>query len=125
MQSPPTASELAILQLLWDQGSLTVRQVHDALSEEKEVGYTTTLKTMQVMLERGFLTREAQGRGHIYAAAIAREDTQDKLLDNFLERAFGGSVKGLVMRALGNHKASSKDIKELKDLIDRIEKEQP
>ena len=124
MQTPPTASELAILQLLWDRGPLTVRQVHDALAEEKEVGYTTTLKTMQVMLERGFVTREAQGRGHIYAAAIAKEDTQDKLLDSFLDRTFGGSVKGLVMRALGNRKASSKDIEELKALINRMENEE-
>ena len=123
MQSPPTASELAILQLLWDHGPLTVRQVHDTVAEEREVGYTTTLKTMQVMFERGFLTREPQGRGHLYAAAIAKEDTQDKLLDNFLDRAFGGSVKGLVMRALGNRKTSRKDIKELKALIDRLENE--
>ena len=123
MQSPPTASELAILQLLWDNGPLTVRQVHDTVAEEREVGYTTTLKTMQVMFERGFLTREPQGRGHLYAAAIAKEDTQDKLLDNFLDRAFGGSVKGLVMRALGNRKTSRKDIKELKALIDRLENE--
>ena len=124
MQSPPTASELAILQLLWDNGPLTVRQVHDTVAEEREVGYTTTLKTMQVMFERGFLTREPQGRGHIYAAAIAKEDTQDKLLDNFLDRAFGGSVKGLVMRALGNRKTSRKDIQELKALIDRLENEE-
>ncbi len=124
MQSPPTASELAILQLLWDRGPLTVRQVHDTLAAEKEVGYTTTLKTMQVMLERDFLRREAQGRGHLYFAAIARGDTQDKLLDTFLQRAFGGSVKGLVMRALGNHKASRADIDELKDLIDRLENEE-
>ena len=123
MQSPPTASELAILQLLWDNGPLTVRQVHDTVAEEREVGYTTTLKTMQVMFERGFLTREPQGRGHLYAAAIAKEDTQDKLLDNFLDRAFGGSVKGLVMRALGSRKASRKDIQELKALIDRLENE--
>ncbi len=123
MQSPPTASELAILQLLWDRGPLTVRQVHDTLSEQKEVGYTTTLKTMQVMLERNFLRREAQGRGHLYYAAIAQGATQDKLLDTFLQRAFGGSVKGLVMRALGNHKASRADIEELKDLIDRLENE--
>ena len=123
MQSPPTASELAILQLLWDNGPLTVRQVHDTVAEERDVGYTTTLKTMQVMFERGFLTREPQGRGHLYAAAIAKEDTQDKLLDNFLDRAFGGSVKGLVMRALGNRKTSRKDIKELKALIDRLENE--
>ena len=124
MQSPPTTSELAILQLLWDRGPMTVRQAHDALAEEKEVVYTTILKTMQVMLERGFLSREAKGRGHLYAAAIAKADTQDKLLDTFLQRAFGGSAKGLVMRALGNYRTSRKDIEELKALIDRLENEE-
>ncbi len=124
MQSTPTASELPILQLLWDQGPLTVREVHDALSAEKEVVYTTILKTMQVMLERGFLKREQQGRGHLYSAAIARETTQDKLLDTFLDRTFGGSVKGLVMRALGNHRASPKELEELKALIDDMQTEE-
>jgi predicted transcriptional regulator len=103
---------------------MTVRQVHDALAEEKEVGYTTTLKTMQVMLDRGFLDREAQGRGHLYHAAIAQKPTQDKLLDTFLQRTFAGSAKGLVMRALGNYRTSKKDIEELKALIDRIETEE-
>lgn len=124
MQSPPTASELAILQLLWERGDMTVRQVHDALAEEKEVVYTTILKTMQVMLERGFLEREAQGRGHLYRAAIAREATQDTLLDTFLQRTFAGSAKGLVMRALGKYKTSKEDLDELKALIDRIENEE-
>ena len=124
MQAPPTASELAILQLLWERGPLTVRQVHDALSEEKDVVYTTILKTMQVMLDRDFLSREVKGRGHLYAAAIAKADTQDKLLDTFLQRAFGGSAKGLVMRALGNYRTSRKDIEELKALIDRLENEE-
>ena len=124
MSSPPTASELAILQLLWDGGPMTVRQVHDRLSEGKEVVYTTILKTMQVMLERGFLSRESQGRGHLYSAAIARADTQDRLLDTFLQRTFSGSAKGLVMRALGNYRTSKQDIAELKALIDRIENEE-
>lgn len=124
MQSPPTASELSILQLLWDRGPLTVRQVHDALSEEKEVVYTTILKTMQVMLERDFLSRRSKGRGHLYSANIARADTQDKLLDTFLQRTFSGSAKGLVMRALGNYRSSKKDIEELKALINRIENEE-
>lgn len=124
MQVPPTASELTILQLLWERGPLTVREVHDALSEEKEVVYTTILKTMQVMLDRGFLSRKAKGRGHLYAAAIAKADTQDKLLDTFLQRAFGGSAKGLVMRALGNYRTSRKDIEELKALIERLENEE-
>ena len=123
MQSAPTASELAILQLLWDNGAMTVRQVHDLLAEEKDVGYTTTLKTMQVMWDRGFLSRESQGRSHLYSAAIAKADTQDKLLDTFLHRTFSGSAKGLVMRALGNYRTSKKDIEELRALIDRIENE--
>lgn len=83
ISSQPTASELAILQILWQRGPLPVRTVHEVLAEEKEVVYTTILKTMQVMLERGFLERESVGRKHIYRAAIAQEDTQDKLLDTF------------------------------------------
>lgn len=103
---------------------MTVRQVHDALAEDKEVVYTTILKTMQVMLERQFLSRETKGRGHIYSASIAKADTQDKLLDTFLQRTFSGSAKGLVMRALGNYRTSKKDIEELKALIERIENEE-
>lgn len=120
-KSQPTASELAVLQLLWDRGPLSVREIHEALSEEKEVVYTTVLKTMQVMLDRGFLERESQGRKHIYSAAIAKESTQNQLLDTFLNRTFGGSAKQLVMRALGNYQASKADIEELKAMIDKLE----
>ncbi len=120
----PTASELSILNLLWDRGPLAVRDIHEALAEEKDVVYTTVLKTMQVMLERGFLDRESQGRKHIYRAAIRREDTQDKLLDTFLDRTFGGSVKSLAMRALGNYRTSKSDIEELKALLNKIENEE-
>ncbi len=120
--SQPTAAELAILQLLWERGPLAVREVHDVLSDDKEVVYTTVLKTMQVMTERGFLGRESQGRKHIYRAIVEREGTQDKLLDTFLDKTFGGSASRLVMRALGNYETSKEDISELKALIERLEK---
>lgn len=122
--TPPTASELAILNLLWDRGPLSVREVFEELAKEKDIVYTTVLKTMQVMMERGFLNRESVGRKHIYEAAIAREATQDKLLDNFLGRAFGGSAKKLVMRALGNYDTSKDELEELKALIERLENEE-
>lgn len=118
----PTASELAILQILWKDAPKSVREIHDKLAEEKEVVYTTTLKTMQVMLERGFLTREASGRKHLYSPAIEREKAQDSLLDTFLSQAFGGSAKKLVMRALGNYDTSKEDIEELKKMIEELEK---
>lgn len=118
----PTASELAILQILWKEHPLSVREIHDKLAEEKEVVYTTTLKTMQVMTERGFLTRESSGRKHLYSPAIEKDDTQDRLLDTFLSRTFGGSAKKLVMRALGNYEPSKDDIDELKELIEELEK---
>ncbi len=118
----PTASELAVLQLLWSHGPLSVKQVHETLSAEKPVVYTTVLKTMQVMLERGMLQRESVGRKHIYQAAITQEETQNHLLDTFLQRTFGGSAKRLVMRALGNYKTTPQDIEELKALINKLEK---
>lgn len=118
----PTASELAVLQLLWERGGLPVKAVHEELSKEREVVYTTVLKTLQVMLERGFVSRESQGRKHIYHAAIAREETQNSLLDTFIDRAFGGSAKELAMRALGNYKTTQSDIDDLKALIDDLEK---
>ena len=120
----PTAAELAVLQLLWSSGPLSVREVHDGLDADRPVVYTTVLKTMQVMHERGLLTRESAGRKHIYAAAIEREPTQDGLLDTFLARAFGGSAKGLVMRALGKHTPSPEELDELKAYIAELEAEQ-
>lgn len=120
----PTASELAILAILWERGPLPVKAIHEQLSQEKEVVYTTILKTMQVMTDRGFLARESQGRKHIYQAAIDREGTQNSLLDTFVNKTFGGSAKNLAMRALGNYKTSKEDLDELKALIDKIENEQ-
>lgn len=119
--APPTAAELAVLRELWTRGPLSVKDVHAALSAEKPVVYTTVLKIMQIMLERGLLTREAQGRKHIYTAAVERDATQDTLLDSFLDKAFGGSAKALVMRALGQHTPSAAEIDELRDYLDSLD----
>ena len=118
----PTPSELAILQILWKAGPSTVKAVHEKLAEEKEVVYTTTLKTMQVMMERGMLEREAAGRKHIYTALVHQDETQNALLDKFLNKTFGGSALSMVMKALGNYKTSDAEIKELKQYIKSIEK---
>lgn len=120
----PTPSELEILQFLWKHGPSTVKQIHEELEKSKEVRYTTTLKTMQVMYERGMLKREAQGRKHIYQALVAEEETQDVLLDRFLNKTFRGSALKLVMRALGNYDASQSDLDQLKNYIDQMEKTQ-
>ncbi len=117
----PTASELSILQLLWSKGPLSVKDVHEALDQEKPVVYTTVLKTMQVMMERGMLDRTSEGRKHIYRAVIAQTDTQDKLLGSFLDKTFGGSAKKLVMRALGQHTPDAAELEELKAYIDSLE----
>lgn len=117
----PTASELAILQLLWANGPLSVKAVHEALDRDKPVVYTTVLKTMQVMMERGMLDRSSEGRKHIYRAVIAQTATQDKLLDSFLDKTFGGSAKKLVMRALGQHTPDQEELEELKAYIDSLE----
>ena len=119
--APPTAAELAILQVLWTRGPASVRDVHAGLHAERPVVYTTVLKLMQIMHERGLLTREAEGRRHIYTAAVERDATQDTLLDSFLSKAFGGSAKTLVMRALGKHTPDAADIDELRAFLDELE----
>ncbi len=121
-QSNPTASELEILQILWKRGPSTVREIHDELAEKKEVVYTTTLKTMQVMYEKGMLERVAKGRKHIYRAMVKEDETQEALLDQFLEKTFGGSALKLVMKAIGHRKTSQEELNQLKDYIDSLEK---
>ena len=119
----PTDSELEILQVLWDRGPSTVREVNDLLSAKREIGYTTTLKIMQIMHEKSLLEREKDGKGHVYTANVEREATQKALLDRFLEGAFGGSAMQLVMQTLGGHKASAAEIDQIRDYLDAIEKE--
>ena len=120
----PTDSELEILSVLWQQGPSSVRQVNDKINQKKQVGYTTTLKFMQIMLEKGLLEREEKGRMHIYRTAVREVDTQKQLLDRFVETAFGGSAMQLVMQALGKHRTTPEELDELKKLIEKIEKEQ-
>lgn len=117
----PTASELTILQLLWTNGPSSVKEIHKVLDQSKPIVYTTVLKTMQVMMEKGMLDRTIEGRKHIYHAIIAQTATQDKLLDTFLEKTFGGSAKKLVMRALGKHTPDAAELEELKAYIDSLE----
>ncbi len=118
----PTEAELAILQVLWENGPSSVRFIHEQLSQEKEVGYTTTLKIMQIMAEKGLLQRNTDQRTHIYYPALEKEDTQNQLLRDFVASAFKGSAMQLVMQALGNHKASDKELQEIKALIEKMEK---
>lgn len=120
-QNKPTESEMEILQVLWDKGPATVREVHDILSEKKEAGYTTTLKLMQIMNEKGLLTRNDESRSHIYSSAIKKQSIQKQLVAKMIDGLFKGSSAGLVMHALGNHSASKEEIREIKEYLDEIE----
>jgi predicted transcriptional regulator len=122
-KNKPTESELEILQILWEKGPSTVRDIHEIISETKEVGYTTTLKLMQIMAEKNIVDRDTNQRTHIYTATVAKEKTQSALLESFKEAAFGGSTMNLVMQALGNYKANKEEIAEIRALIDKIEKQ--
>lgn len=118
---PPTDAELEVLQVLWQDGPATVRQVNEKLAATRDVGYTTTLKIMQIMAEKGLVERDTAQRIHIYKAATAEEETQRRLLGRFVDAAFRGSAMKLVMQALGNHEASEDELSEIKQLIERIE----
>lgn len=120
----PTDAELEILQILWDRGASTVRDVNDLLNEKREVGYTTTLKFMQIMHEKGLLSREKDGKTHTYHAVPQRESTQKVLLDRFLENTFGGSAMELVMQTLGGHKASPAELDQIRAYLDTLDQDQ-
>jgi len=119
----PTEAELDILAILWEQGPCSVRYVNDKLNMTRRVGYTTTLKQLQIMFEKGLVSRTSDGRTHIYAAARDKGETQNQLLDRLMNTAFGGSASKLVMQVLGNHKSSSKELEEIKALIDKLEED--
>jgi len=116
----PTEAELEILNILWALGPSTVRDVHTA--SEKDTGYTTVLKQMQVMTEKGLLARSEQFRSHVYEARIAKEQTQRQLTRNLVRRAFDGSAKNLVLGALSSQKVSAKDLAEIRGILDEYEK---
>ena len=117
----PTESELEILQILWQHGPSSVRFVNELLNEKREVGYTTTLKIMQIMTEKNLVTRDTGSRTHVYDAVAKETDTQNSLLNKFIEKTYRGSAMKLVMQALGQKKASADDIEKLKAIIDEIE----
>jgi len=119
----PTEAELEILQILWKHGPCTVRFVNDILNEKKKVGYTTTLKIMQLMLEKKILKRDEKRRSHLYCPAVKEKETQRLLLDRFLQTAFGGSAMKMVMQALGNHKTSKEEISQIRKFLDNLEGE--
>lgn len=117
----PTEAELELLNVLWQRGPSTVREMHEALSAEKDTGYTTTLKILQKMAEKGLVRRDESERSHIYAAAIREDHTQRQLVRDLLQKAFGGSPGRLVVAALNEKKASPAELAEIRRLLDRME----
>ncbi len=121
MSNKPTESELEVLKVLWTKGPSTVREVNDLLNESREVGYTTTLKIMQIMAQKGFVSRDESSRTHVYSAAVQEGDIKNALVDRLMETAFSGSASQLVMQALGRGNASKEELQRIKELIKRLE----
>jgi predicted transcriptional regulator len=119
----PTDAELAILAVLWERGPSTVRDVHDELNHHAPTGYTTVLKLLQIMTEKGLVVRDEAQRAHIYEARYSEQKTQRQLLSDLAERAFGGSAAKLVMQALSGRKANPDELNLIRDLLDRLEGE--
>jgi BlaI family penicillinase repressor len=118
----PTDAELEILTVLWSRGPSTVREVHESVSRRKPTQYSTVLKFMQIMAEKGLVRRNEEQRAHIYEAAQPREWTQQRLAGDLLQRAFGGSAKNLLVGALSARKASKQELSELRKMLDEYEK---
>ena len=118
----PTESELEILKILWLRENATVREVHEELSKTKDSGYTTTLKLLQIMFEKGLVTRNDSNKTHIYAPAISKQRTQKQFLDKMINTLFAGSSTQLVLQALGNHKASRDELEEIQKYLDNLKR---
>ncbi len=118
----PTESELEILTILWDRENATVREVHEELSKNKDSGYTTTLKLLQIMFEKGLVTRDDSNKTHIYQPAVSRQKTQKQFLDKMINSLFAGSSTQLVLQALGNQKASKDELAEIQKYLDNLKK---
>lgn len=119
----PTPVELDILRILWEHGPSTVRDVYARMSEDREMAYTTALKMLQIMTEKGLVDREEAGKAHIYRARQTEERTQRSMVGEFLDRAFGGAAQKLVMQALTTRKTSPEELAEIRQLLDRLEEE--
>ena len=123
-QSPqPTGAELEILQVLWKRGACSVRDVHEVLHRRSGTGYTTALKMLQVMHDKGLVVRDEARRAHLYRAAVSKERTQKRFVADLLRRVFDGSPSRLVLQALGEHKASPEELQEIRELLNRLDKE--
>ena len=120
-QHRPTKLELTILRALWDKGPGSVREIQTRLNEARETGYTTVLKMLQIMTEKGLVDRDETVRPQIYKARFSQEQTQRQLLKDLVQRAFGGSVKALVLQALATRKSSAEDMEAIEKLLDRFE----
>lgn len=126
MKIKPTSSELEILQILWKKGACTVREVNEELSRDKdaEIGYTTTLKLMQIMTGKGILQRDTSKRQHVYTALVSYSKTSQNLLDTLINTVFNGSAAQLVMQALSNKKSSPEEIDMIRKYIDQLDKKE-
>jgi predicted transcriptional regulator len=122
MTYKPTESELEIMQILWESGPLTVRQVNEQLNDHRRVGYTTTLKIMQIMTEKGLLSRDTDQRSHVYSPTLQPSEVQSTILDHVLKTVFKGNRSSMVMRALGNSNPSTEELEEIRILIEKLEK---
>lgn len=122
-QIKPTESEVEILRVLWDKGTATVREVHEVLSLHKDSGYTTTLKLMQIMFEKGLVKRDDSSKTHIYRANVSKENTQQQFVGKMINSLFGGSSTQLVMQALGNSNTSKEELDEIQQLLNQLKKQ--
>ena len=122
-QKRPTDAELAILQVIWDLGPSTVREVHQAISETRETGYTTVLKHMQIMTDKGFVQRDEAVRPQVYRVSRTQRHTQRQLLTDLLDRAFSGSPGPMVLQALSSKKTTTQERKQIRELLDQLERE--
>src|SRR5580704_10369117 len=120
----PTGAELELLRVLWDRGPSTVREIHDSLRDQKETGYTTTLKILQKMAEKGLVKRDESRRSHVYRAVWQAEQTQRQLVRDLLRRAFGGSPGKLVVQALSEEAVSPDELLEIRQLLEKLEASQ-
>jgi predicted transcriptional regulator len=121
-QVKPTEGELEILQVLWEKEKATVREVHEIILQTKDAGYTTTLKLMQIMFEKGLVTRDDSAKTHIYQANVSKEKTQSQFVGKMIKSLFGGSSSQLVMQALGNHSPSKEEIDEIQQYLNNLKK---
>lgn len=122
MTAKLTDSELEIMQILWECGPATVRKVNDRLNDQRRVGYTTTLKIMQIMTRKELLTRDTESRSHVYTPTLQPDEVQSTILDHVLKTVFKGDRSNLVMQALGNRSVSDVELKKIKALIEKLEK---